>query len=83
MKLLIPDSRSVTAERESPEYIRISTAAAMTLGFVPGRFFRGAKLYCLNLLLTYDKGCVAKCAYCGLQRARQIDEPWGSVALYV
>jgi len=62
--------------KESPEYVRISTAAAMTLKLVPGNFFRDAKLYCLNLLLNYDKGCVAKCAYCGLQRARQIDDPW-------
>lgn len=68
---------SITIEQESPEYIRISTAAAMTLGFVPGNFFRDTKLYCLNLLLVYDKGCAAKCAYCGLQKARQVDEPWG------
>lgn len=66
----------IAINQESPEYIRISTAAAMTLGFVPGNFFRDAKLYCINLLLVYDKGCVARCAYCGLQRARQIDEPW-------
>jgi len=62
--------------QESPEYVRISTAAAMTLGFVPGNFFRGAKLYCLNLLLTYDKGCTARCAYCGLQKARQVEGQW-------
>ena len=68
---------SIPANRESPEYVRVSSAAAMTLGFIPGRFFRDAKLYCLNLLLTYNKGCAARCAYCGLQRARQIDELWG------
>lgn len=62
--------------QESPEYVRISTAAAMTLGLVPGRFFRDSKLYCLNLLLTYDNGCAARCAYCGLQKARQTGEPW-------
>jgi len=66
----------ITTNQESPEYVRVSLAAAITLGFVPGRFFRGAKLYCLNLLLTYNKGCSGRCAYCGLQRARQTDKPW-------
>jgi biotin synthase-related radical SAM superfamily protein len=33
--------------QESPEYVRISLAAAMTLGLVKGEFYRGAKLYCL------------------------------------
>jgi len=51
---------------ESPDYVRISLAAAITLGFYPGRFFRDAKLYTLNLLLTYNDGCLGKCAYCGL-----------------
>ena len=70
------DSNCITIEQESPEFVRISTAAAMTLGFVPGNFFRGAKLYCLNLLLTYNNGCAARCAYCGLQRARQVKGHW-------
>jgi biotin synthase len=48
----------------------MSLAAAMTLDYVPGIFFRGAKLYCINLLLTYPEGCLAKCAYCGLSSAR-------------
>ena len=39
---------------ESPEYVRISFAAAITLRFMPGKFFRDAKLYCLNLLLAYN-----------------------------
>ncbi len=56
--------------KESPEYLRTSLAAAMTLGFKPGIFYRGAKLYCINLLLTYRSGCAARCAYCGLSRAR-------------
>jgi len=54
--------------RESPEYLRTSTAAAMTLGFIPGMFYRDAKLYCINLLLTYTGGCKANCAFCGLSR---------------
>jgi len=53
---------------ESPEYLRMSLAAAMTLGFERGLFYRNARLYCINLLLTYQKGCAAKCAYCGLSR---------------
>ena len=58
----------------SPEHVRISTAAAMTLKFVPGRFNRGEKLYALNLLQTYDEGCRARCAYCGLSDSRDPEE---------
>ena len=50
----------------SPDYMRISLAAAMTLGYEPGLFFRGARLFCINLLLTYPEGCRGRCAYCGL-----------------
>ena len=53
---------------ESPRYLRMSLAAAMTLGLKPGRFYRNAKLYCINLLLTYRAGCAARCAYCGLSK---------------
>jgi len=56
--------------QESPEYLRMSLAAAMTLGFKPGIFYRNAKLYCINLLLTYKGGCAARCAYCGLSNKR-------------
>lgn len=62
-------SQSSTRE-ESPEYLRMSLAAAMTLGFKKGLFYRGARLYCINLLLTYDDGCLARCAYCGLSSKR-------------
>jgi len=55
---------------ESPEYLRMSLAAAMTLGFKPGIFYRNARLYCINLLLTYKGGCAAQCAYCGLSNKR-------------
>ncbi len=55
---------------QSPEYLRMSLAAAMTLGFKPGLFHRGAKLHCINLLLTYPSGCAARCAYCGLSGKR-------------
>ncbi len=56
--------------KESPEYVKLSLAAAMTLGFRGGRFYRNAKLHCLNLLVTYEEGCFANCAYCGLARER-------------
>jgi len=50
--------------------LRMSLAAAMTLGFKPGRFYREAKLYCINLLMDYPGGCKANCAYCGLSSGR-------------
>lgn len=40
----------------------------MTMRLKPGVFFRGARLHCLNLLLTYPDGCHAACTYCGLSR---------------
>jgi biotin synthase len=55
--------------KKSPEYLRTSLAGAMSLGLRPGRFYRDAGLYCLNLLLTYEEGCHANCAYCGLSRS--------------
>jgi len=58
------------AAATSPEYLRISLAAAMTLDYLPGLFYRAARLYCVNLLLTYPEGCQARCAYCGLAGGR-------------
>lgn len=74
---------------ESPEYVRLSLAAAMTLGFVPGWFYRNARLGCINLLLTYDQGCRASCAFCGLAAEKEgpssrrnfIRVPWRSFPL--
>ena len=57
--------------QESPEYIKMSLAAAMTLGYRSGRFYRYAHNKCINLLLTYGQGCAANCAYCGLARERK------------
>jgi biotin synthase-related radical SAM superfamily protein len=54
----------------SPEYLQMSLAAAMTLNLKEGLFFRNARLYCLNLLLTYPDGCRGNCSYCGLQKSR-------------
>ncbi len=61
---------------ESPDYVRISLAAALTLGYIKGRFYRDAKLYCVNTLLVYKEGCGARCAYCGLSRSRNIKLLW-------
>lgn len=58
--------------KNSPEFVQTSTAAALTLKYFPGRFFRNARLDALNLLLTYDDGCKANCAYCGLSKSREI-----------
>ena len=55
----------------SPDFIRVSLAAAMTLGLRPGIFWRDAKLYCINLLTVYDRPCAGNCAYCGLHRQRR------------
>lgn len=54
----------------SPEYVRVSVAAAMTLGLKPGAFYRNARCDCVNLLLNYPEGCYANCTYCGLARER-------------
>ena len=56
----------------SPEAARLSLAAAMTLGLAPGRFYRNARLTCINLLQTYTEGCAGRCAYCGLSRDRSV-----------
>lgn len=57
--------------KTSPDYLRMSLAAAITLGLRTGTFYRDARLHCLNLLLTYPDGCYANCSYCGLRRARE------------
>jgi biotin synthase-related radical SAM superfamily protein len=58
---------------ESPEYVQISTAAAMALGYQPARFRRNACLTGLNMLVTYADGCAARCGYCGLHSQRQVE----------
>lgn len=64
-------SNTQAVQLESPEYLKMSLAAAMTLKFVPGLFYRGARLGCVNLLLTYSDGCKANCSFCGLASQRQ------------
>lgn len=55
---------------ESPQFVKLSLASAMTLDLAPGRFYRNATNPCINLLLTYEEGCSANCSYCGLARER-------------
>lgn len=55
----------------SPEYVKTSLAASLTLGFRQGLFYRNARLKALNLLLHYEEGCLARCAFCGLSRLRK------------
>lgn len=66
-----PDYHVKTPQMRSPEYVQMSTAAAITLGLIPGRMHRTACTHCLNLLVTYPEGCRANCAYCGLARHRE------------
>lgn len=55
----------------SPKYVQLSTAAAITLGLMPGKMYRTECTHCLNLLVTYPEGCRANCSYCGLARHRE------------
>ena len=66
-----PNYNIKTPEMRSPEYVQMSTAAAITLGLVPGAMHRTSCTHCLNLLVTYPEGCRANCAYCGLARHRE------------
>jgi len=66
-----PDFHARTPEMRSPDYVQLSTAAAITLGLIPGQMHRTACTHCLNLLVTYPEGCRANCAYCGLARHRE------------
>ena len=66
-----PNPHVRTPQMRSPEFVQMSTAAAITLGLVPGQMHRTACTHCLNLLVTYPEGCRANCAYCGLARHRE------------
>ncbi|WP_369026749.1 radical SAM protein [Qipengyuania sp. RANM35] len=71
-----PNNNIQTPNMTSPEYVQISTAAAMTLGLMPGSMHGCSCTRCLNLLLTYPEGCRANCAYCGLARHREADRDY-------
>ena len=72
----LPNNNVLTPQMHSPEYVQMSTAAAITLGVMPGRMHRCDCTRCLNLLLTYPEGCRANCAYCGLARHREADRDY-------
>ena len=72
----LPNNNRLAPHMRSPEYVQMSTAAAITLGVMPGKMHRCACTRCLNLLLTYPEGCRANCAYCGLARHREADRDY-------
>jgi biotin synthase len=72
----LPNNNVLTPNMRSPEYVQMSTAAAITLGIMPGRMHRCGCTRCLNLLLTYPEGCRANCAYCGLARHREAERDY-------
>ncbi len=74
--LYLPNNNIQTPSMTSPEYVQISTAAAITLGLMPGGIHGCSCTRCLNLLLTYPEGCRANCAYCGLARHREADRDY-------
>jgi len=72
----LPNYNVLTPHMRSPEYVQMSTAAAITLGLMKGRMYRCECTRCLNLLLTYPEGCRANCAYCGLARHREAERDY-------
>ena len=68
-----PNYNVLTPNMRSPDYVQMSTAAAITLGVMGGYMHRTSCTHCLNLLLTYPEGCRPNCAYCGLARHREAD----------
>ena len=71
--MYLPNYNILTPNMRSPEFVQMSTAAAITLGIMAGKMYRCACTRCLNLLLTYPEGCRANCAYCGLARHREAE----------
>ena len=72
----LPNNNYMAPHMKSPEYVQMSTAAAITLGIMGGRMHRCECTRCLNLLLTYPEGCRANCAYCGLAQHREADRDY-------
>jgi biotin synthase len=68
-KVTVPSDQQAEQYRISPDYVRISMAAAIELGLKPGRINR-CNCNCINLLQNYPEGCYANCTYCGLARER-------------
>ncbi|MEA4909676.1 MAG: radical SAM protein [Anaerolineaceae bacterium] len=68
-KVSVPSSQQAEVFQISPEYVRISMAAAIQLGLKAGQIYR-ADCDCINLIQNYPEGCYANCSYCGLARER-------------
>ncbi|HVN52871.1 MAG TPA: radical SAM protein [Anaerolineaceae bacterium] len=68
-KVTVPTNQQAEVFQISPEYVRISMAAAIQLGLKRGRIDR-ASCNCINLIQNYPEGCYANCSYCGLARER-------------
>ena len=68
-KVTVPSHQQAEQYQISPDYVRISMAAAIELGLKPGRIAR-CNCNCINLLQNYPEGCYANCTYCGLARER-------------
>ncbi|MDZ7363506.1 MAG: radical SAM protein [candidate division KSB1 bacterium] len=69
-KVTIPSYLQAEQFQISPDYVRISMAAAIELRLKPGRLLRDCHCGCINLLQNYPEGCYANCTYCGLARER-------------
>ncbi len=65
--------QTTQTEHQSPEWVRISYASALALRFRSGRFTQPFDFGGINLLLSYDRGCLSDCGYCGLARNRPGD----------
>lgn len=72
----LPNNNVMAPHMQSPDYVQMSTAAAITLGIMNGKMYRCECTRCLNLLLTYPEGCRANCAYCGLARHREAERDY-------
>jgi biotin synthase len=68
-KVTIPSHLQADHFNISPDYVRLSMAAAIELGLKPGQIDR-CSCNCINLLQNYPEGCYANCTYCGLARER-------------
>jgi biotin synthase len=69
-KVKIPSHLQEEQFQISPDYVRISMAAAIELRLKRGRLMRDCGCHCINLLQNYPEGCYANCTYCGLARER-------------
>ena len=48
----LPNNNIMTPDMRSPEFVQMSTAAAITLGIMGGKMYRCGCTRCLNLLLS-------------------------------